>query len=76
MWLGFPLRSAGFVPRGLHAAGQPLPVSSGVLEKSVPSGLTPGWEAGVCPRIVSVFPGTSSVLAWCGTWGEQVFSAC
>lgn len=75
MWLGFPLRSAGFFPRGLHAAGQPLPVSSGVLEKSVPSGLTPGWEAGVCPRIVSVFPGTS-VLAWCGTWGEQAFSAC
>lgn len=74
MWVGFPHRSAGFLPGvcALQASPCRLVRSAG---SSAPSGLTPGWEAGVCPRVAFVFLGTS-VLAWCRTWGEQAFSAC
>ena len=74
MWVGFPHRSAASYPRS--APRRPAPAGSlSVLEKSAPSGLPPGWEAGIRPLIVFIFPGTP-VLAWCGTWGEQAFSAC
>lgn len=68
--VGGPASYPGSAPCRPAPAG-----SSAVLEKPAPSGLTPGWETGVCPRVVFIFLGTSA-LAWCRAWGEQAFGAC